>query len=265
VASPLPSAASESQAPTASSTRGRVTCYRWIGTGHYACDCPVDRSAASSATTLLQHGLMLAQGHTGIDPSWSLLDSQSTISVFQSADMLKNIRPSNHVLRAVTNGGFQESKLVGDFPNLGKVWFNLDLIAYILSPLSHIFKVYRVTMDTADKLSMTVHHFDGTEMKFCDHDFGLYVFSPTDKPSTPIPCYPPCASKRKCLLPATCRKPMLPTTCINSSAGLATPSSSGCWRPVPFLTAPLLPPMPECHHHLWPGCNHPQQGEDHAH
>ena len=143
-----------------------VTCYRCNGTGHYACDRPVDHSAASSATTLLQRGLMLAQGHTGIDPSWILLDSQSTISVFQNADMLRNIRPSDHVHRAVTNGSFQESTLVGDFPNLGEVWFNPNSIANILS-LSHVRKVCSVTMCTADELSMIVHRFDGSVWPIC--------------------------------------------------------------------------------------------------
>ena len=92
--------------------------------------------------------------------------------------MLKNIRPSQHVLRAVTNGGFQDSKLVGDFPNLGEVWFNPDSIANILS-LSHVRKVCRVTMDMDTDLSMTIHRLDGTHMKFREHACGLYVFSPS--------------------------------------------------------------------------------------
>ena len=74
-----------------------VTCYRCEGTGHYACDCPAEHGAGSNAATLFQHGHMLAQGESGIDPSWILLDSQSTISVFHNADMLKNIRPSGRI------------------------------------------------------------------------------------------------------------------------------------------------------------------------
>ena len=110
-----------------------ITCFRCNGVGHYSCDCPVDQEAASSATTLLHHGLVFAHDDTGIDPSWILLDSQSTISVFNNPDMIKNIRPSQRPLRAVTNGGFQDSTLVGDFPNLGEVWFNPASIANILS------------------------------------------------------------------------------------------------------------------------------------
>ena len=154
-----------------------VTCYRCEGTGHYACDCPVEHGVGSTAATLLQHGLMLAQGGSDIDPSWILLDSQSTISVFHNADMLKNIQPSGRVQRAVTNaGGFQESKLIGDFPNHGEVWFNSASIANNILSLSHVSKMCRVTMDTASKPCLIVHRFDGSEMKFREHSCGLYVF-----------------------------------------------------------------------------------------
>jgi hypothetical protein len=40
--------------------------------------------------------------------------------------MLTNIRKSDHVLRVITNGGHQDSNMVGDFPNLGKVWYNRE-------------------------------------------------------------------------------------------------------------------------------------------
>ena len=92
--------------------------------------------------------------------------------------MLKNIRPGARVLRAVTNGGFQESTLVGDFPNLGEVWFNPDSIANILS-LSAVRKICRVTVDTTAEAAMIVHRLDGSQMKFREISCGLYVFSPT--------------------------------------------------------------------------------------
>jgi hypothetical protein len=38
--------------------------------------------------------------------------------------MLNNIRKSDKVLRALTNGGHQDSNMVGIFPNPGEVWYN---------------------------------------------------------------------------------------------------------------------------------------------
>jgi hypothetical protein len=129
---------------------------------------------------------MLAQaGDTGIDPDWILLDSQSTISVFKNASMLSNIRRSNHVLRALTNGGHQDSDMIGDFPNLGAVWYNPESIANILS-LADVRKVCRVTMDSCTEPAMLVHRLDGTVMKFTEHPSGLYVFKPQNVTNTTV-------------------------------------------------------------------------------
>jgi hypothetical protein len=89
--------------------------------------------------------------------------------------MLANIRRSTHVIRALTNGGHQDSDMVGDFPNLGQVWYNRESMANILS-LADVRKVCRVTMDSVSEPAIIVHRLDGTTMKFVEHESGLYVY-----------------------------------------------------------------------------------------
>jgi len=153
-----------------------ITCFNCQNIGHYSSDCPEEQGVGANGTTLVQYAYMMAQAdETGIDPDWILLDSQSTISVFKNASMLTNVRPSAHVLRALTNGGHQDSNMVGDFPNLGTVWYNAKSIANILS-LADVRKVCRVTMDTSSEPAMLVHRLDGSVMRFEEHPSGLYVF-----------------------------------------------------------------------------------------
>ena len=134
----------------------------------------------TTGTTLTQNAYMLAQlqDHGILDPSWILLDSQSTISVFKNLGMLTNmIQKSAHTLRALTNGGRQDSHMIGDFPNLGEVWYNSASIANILS-LAEVRKVCRVTMDSSTEPALHVHRLEGTVMKFLEHESGLYVYAP---------------------------------------------------------------------------------------
>ena len=166
-------------AGTDSQLRPNVTCYGCGVPGHMAGECPTAATATTPAITLTQYAYVLAQaaqeGEHEIDPDWILLDSQSTISVFKNASMLTNIRKSGRVLRAITNGGHQDSTLVGDFPNLGEVWFNRNSIANILS-LAEVRKVCRITMDTLDEPALIVHRIDGSIMKFVEHPSGLYIY-----------------------------------------------------------------------------------------
>ena len=157
-------------------THEGVQCYNCQSMGHYASNCNIEGSVG---TTLVQHAYMMAQSDSArIDPKWILLDSQSTISVFNNRHMLTNIRKSPHVLRAMTNGGHQDSHMIGDFANLGTVWYNARSIANILS-LADVRKVCRVTMDTKDEPSLCVHRLDGSVMKFHEHASGLYVYDST--------------------------------------------------------------------------------------
>jgi hypothetical protein len=105
--------------------------------------------------------------------SWVLLDSESTISVFRNLTLLNNIRRSDAQVTVYTNAGKQISKMVGDIPNFGTVWFNLQSIANIMS-LAAVRKVCRITMDTTVKPAFLVHRKDAFIMKFKEFHSGLY-------------------------------------------------------------------------------------------
>jgi hypothetical protein len=158
-------------------THSDIECYRCRNYGHYASTCPT--AGFDTGTTLTQLAIMMTQSAVpAINPAWILLDSQSTMSVFNNSTMLSNVRNSPHTLRALTNGGYQDSTRIGDFKNLGTVWFNPASIANILS-LSEVRKVCRVTLDTSAEPALCVHRLDGTLMKFLKHESGLYVYDST--------------------------------------------------------------------------------------
>jgi hypothetical protein len=150
-----------------------ITCFSCNKMGHYA-------SACTSAISLLQHAHMLTQNgslesYNAIPKHWILLDSQSNMSVFNNKNIITNIRTSPQAICATTNGGIQTSTLIGDFRNLGTVWYNPDSIANILS-LRDVRQKCKVTMDTSVENAMIVHRQDGSIMKFKEHLDGLYYF-----------------------------------------------------------------------------------------
>jgi hypothetical protein len=156
-----------------------ITCFNCNKKGHYASYCSSPTSLVQHVS-LVQHAVVLAQSsnnnrYNTIPKHWILLDSQSSISVFRSSNMVSNIRTSPIEICANTNGGQQTSTLIADFKNLGVVWYNPKSIANILS-LADVRKVCRVTMDTDQEAAMTVHKCDGTHMKFLEHADGLYYY-----------------------------------------------------------------------------------------
>ena len=66
--------------------------------------------------------------------------------------------------------------MVGTVKNFGQVWFNEESLANILSLAEVRKKKFRVTMDTSEEASISVHHQDGSIMKFIEYQSGLYYY-----------------------------------------------------------------------------------------
>ena len=172
-------------------THSHITCFDCQRNGHYASVCPKKQSevqllqapASDTNFAAAKPGFSFVQSGPATDiipPTWVLLDSQSTASVFKNSHYLTNIRRSAHTLKVLTNGGPQYSSFIGEVRNFGTVWYNPQSIANILS-LAAVRKVCRVTMDTAVEAALCVHRVDGTIMKFVEFSTGLYYFDPSQQ------------------------------------------------------------------------------------
>ena len=173
-------------------------CHRCQKKGHYATECeepaPVPRNlttstppttettSTQSATTLLmdgvhegefeenvhfqflnQGGVSLKIGPDGRLPhTWILLDNQSTVDVFQNAELLRNIRVHTSKMDIHCNAGIISTQLIGDLHGYGTVWYNPKGIANILSLACVKEHGYRVTFDSSQGNAFHVHKPDGT-------------------------------------------------------------------------------------------------------
>ena len=142
----------------------QIQCHKCKKNGHYASQCP-DADAEPKDSQVSTH-VVLHQSHLvsdgkplnqiqltispgTLDASLILLDSQSTVHVFNNKTLLTDIKrhPEGRTLRVFTNGGYLDSVMVGMFGNIN-VWYNPKSIANILS-LALIVDSYRVTFDSA--------------------------------------------------------------------------------------------------------------------
>lgn len=114
-----------------------------------------------------------------IPRTWILLDSQSTVSIFNNKDFLTNIRESQTPCNLWSNGGGKERiTQVGDLTNFSTIWYSPHSLANILA-LADMRRQNRVTMDTAVEPAIIVHRKNGTEMKFKEFHLGLYYYDVT--------------------------------------------------------------------------------------
>ena len=86
---------------------------------------------------------ILSQAAGKIDPTWVLLDSESTIDLFCNALLLTNIRKVDVKLNIFCNAGKRTNNMVGELEGYGIVWYYADgianiLLLYRISQRSHV-------------------------------------------------------------------------------------------------------------------------------
>jgi hypothetical protein len=91
-----------------------------------------------------------------IPSNWILLDSQSTIDVFQCGGLLENIQKSSTSMDIHSNSGMTTTNLMGDYPGYGRVWYDPNGIANILSMSQMVARGYKVTYSSSDGNAFTV-------------------------------------------------------------------------------------------------------------
>jgi hypothetical protein len=95
---------------------------------------------------------VLAQGdkRANIPNNWIRLDSQPTIVVFQCSDLLENIHQASTSMDIHSNSGMTTTNLMGEYPGYGKVWYNPNGIANILSMSQMVSRGYAITYSSAN-------------------------------------------------------------------------------------------------------------------
>ena len=114
-----------------------VKCYPCSNMGHYASKCldkkPTNAEKELSGSDKVYDFLFKTLCHIQLNTSpkqmvyknWILLNSKSTIQMFNNATLLTNIQhhPKGDTLIVFLNGGSQESLFVGPFGGIN-VWYN---------------------------------------------------------------------------------------------------------------------------------------------
>jgi hypothetical protein len=110
-----------------------------------------------------------------IPSSWIILDSQSNVDVFTNPTLLQDISETPHSMRITSQAGVLVTNKQGTLPGYGKVWYDPDGIANILS-LTNVKKQHHVAYDSRNGDAFVVKTTDGKERKFECGSLCLYFY-----------------------------------------------------------------------------------------
>ena len=174
-----------------------VKCYTCNRRGHYSGKCPSKASETEAITeneethytetlsvesdietddesVLISFNNHLAEQNDYLEGD-ILLDTGSTVSVFRDTKMLTDVAEAGKTMRALTNGGHQDSTRKGILPGFFPVWVNEQSRLNILS-WRDVREKFRITADTAEGNKITVHLGGGKKMVFEEVESGLYLY-----------------------------------------------------------------------------------------
>ena len=118
---------------------------------------------------------LFTQGKKNINPSWVLIDNQSTVDLFYNDKLLTNVRKVNDHIIVHCNAGKVRVNMMGELPGYGDVWYYPDGIANILS-LFRVSLKFHVQYDSRVTGSFIVWKDDGSSREFKPGTNGLYYF-----------------------------------------------------------------------------------------
>jgi Reverse transcriptase (RNA-dependent DNA polymerase) len=185
-----PNTGQSTTSPGTTNTGGTPTSSATTNTGRSSSS-RTGKSVLQTGFCMSQVGLCLSQVDPhfpdGIPSHFILLDSDSTISIFNNADFLTDIHDVHEPLFLETNGGGQQvSTQMGNLAGFGPVWYNPDSIANVLS-LAEVRRIRRVTMDTAQSPAFIVHRPAGKDpLIFSEHASGLYLLDASLPDHVPV-------------------------------------------------------------------------------
>ena len=140
-------------------------------------------TSAGSETLMgaVHYDHVLHQNHgTKVNPTWILLNNQSTVDVFYNLALLHNIRKANRHMDIHCNAGVTSTNLIGDLPGYGEVWFHANGIANILS-LARVKEWYQVTYDSMNGNVFEVAKLDGSVRFFKESARSLYYMDTSQR------------------------------------------------------------------------------------